>query len=113
MAADEDQGPDYRTVLAAERTYLAYVRTSLTLLAAGVAVVGVFPDAGYTGLRRVAGVVLVAIGILVGATSRGRWRAIDRAVADGRPIPPSRIDLPTVLGLVAAGTLALILVLVV
>ena len=39
----EDE-PDYRTSLAAERTYLAYVRTALALLAAGVAVAGALPD---------------------------------------------------------------------
>ncbi len=110
---DSDEGPDYRTALAAERTYLAYIRTSLALLAAGVAVVGVFPDAGYTGVRRVVGVILVVIGILIGATSRQRWAVIQRAINEGRPIPESRIEIPTVLGLVAAGILALVLVLVV
>ena len=54
--------PDYRMSLAAERTYLAYVRTSLALLAAGVAVVGVLPNAGHLPLRRATGLVLVARG---------------------------------------------------
>jgi len=45
--------------LAAERTYLAYVRTALALLAAGVAVVGALPDLGHEGLRRAIGVLLV------------------------------------------------------
>jgi putative membrane protein len=110
---DSEDGPDYRTALAAERTYLAYVRTSLTLLAAGVAVVGIFPDAGYTEIRRAAGVILVATGILVGATSRHRWKVIEQAIRDGRPIPASRVDVATVVGLVAAAVLALVLVLVV
>ncbi len=110
---DSDEGPDYRTVLAAERTYLAYIRTSLTLLAAGVAVVGVFPDAGHVELRRTAGVILVATGILVGATSRRRWKVIEGAIREGRPIPASRVDIATVVGLVAAAVIALVLVLVV
>lgn len=110
---DSDDGPDYRTALAAERTYLAYIRTALTLLAAGVAVVGVFPDAGHIELRRTAGVILVATGILVGATSRRRWKVIERAIIDGLPIPASKIDIATVVGLVAAAIIALILVLVV
>jgi len=46
-----DDEPDYRMSLAAERTYLAYVRTALALLAAGVAVAGALPDAGHEGLR--------------------------------------------------------------
>ena len=66
--------PDYRVSLAIERTYLAYVRTSLALLAAGVAVVGAFPDAGYVVLRRTIGLVLVLAGLVLAPGARGRWR---------------------------------------
>ena len=79
-----DDEPDYRMSLAAERTYLAYVRTALALLAAGVAVAGALPDAGHEGLRRVMGVVLVLAGLLVGATARARWRAVDSSMRRGR-----------------------------
>jgi len=80
-----DDEPDYRMSLAAERTYLAYVRTALALLAAGVAVAGALPDAGHEGLRRVMGVVLVLAGLLVGATARARWRATPIARTGPRP----------------------------
>ena len=43
---DADQEPHYRLSLAAELTYLAYIRTSLALLAGRVAVVGALPDVG-------------------------------------------------------------------
>ena len=110
---DEGTEPDYRMSLAAERTYLAYVRTSLALLAGGVAVVGALPDAGYLGLRRVIGLVLVLAGLVVGGTARQRWRAVDAAMRRGEPLPPSRLAVPVGAGVVVAVLLALVLVLLV
>ena len=75
--------------LAAERTYLAYLRTGLALMAAGVGVAGALPDAGAEGLRRAIGVVLVLVGATVLATARHRWRAVDRAMRRGEPLPSS------------------------
>jgi putative membrane protein len=105
--------PDYRMSLAAERTYLAYVRTSLALLAAGVAVVGVLPDVGHEGLRRVMGLVLIATGLLVTATARLRWRAVDQAMRHGRPLPPAPVTAFLTAGTVVAAVLAVVLVLLV
>jgi putative membrane protein len=97
--------------LAAERTYLAYVRTSLTLIAAGVAVVGALPDAGQEELRRVIGVLLVALGVAVAATARQRWRSVTAAMRAGRPLPRGWVGFTLTAGMVAAGVLGLILVL--
>lgn len=105
--------PDYRMSLAAERTYLAYVRTALALLAAGVAVVGALPDAGHEGMRRVIGAVLVLTGLLVAVTARMRWREVDTAMRQGAPLPRARTSLPVAVGIVLAAVLALVLVLVV
>ena len=105
--------PDYRMSLAAERTYLAYVRTSLALLAAGVAVVGALPDAGHEGLRRVIGLVLVATGLLVTATARLRWRAVDQAMRHGRPLPRAPVTTVLTAGTLVAAALAVVLVLLV
>jgi putative membrane protein len=103
--------PDYRMSLAAERTYLAYVRTSLALTAAGVAVVGALPDLGQEGLRRVIGILLVALGVTVALTARNRWRAVTDAMRQGRPLPRGWVGLMLTGGMVAAGVLALVLVL--
>ena len=105
--------PDYRWSLAAERTYLAYVRTALALLAGGVAVVGVLPDAGYVVLRRAIGLLLVLAGLLVAATARGRWRHIDVAMRRGEPLPLSRTTVPVTLAVATAGVLAVVLVVLV
>ncbi len=73
--------------LAAERTYLAYLRTGLALLAAGVAVAGALPDAGALVLRRVIGVGLIVAGVGMLVTARTRWIAVDRAMRSGVPLP--------------------------
>jgi putative membrane protein len=75
--------------LAAERTYLAHIRTGLALVAGGVAAVGAFPDAGAEGLRRVLGIGLVVVGALVLGVARSRWKAVDRAMRLGAPLPQS------------------------
>ena len=108
-----DGEPDYRMSLAAERTYLAYVRTSLALLAAGVAVVGALPDVGHLGLRRVIGLVLVATGLLVTVMGRLRWRAVDRAMRRGDPLPREPVAAILTTGTVLAAVLAVVLVLLV
>jgi putative membrane protein len=77
--------------LAAERTYLAQLRTGLALVAAGVAVAGALPDAGAEVLRRVMGVVLVLLGGALVASARPRWKAVDQAVRTGQPLPPARV----------------------
>ena len=114
MPAPPPEGePDYRMSLAAERTYLAYVRTALALLAAGVAVAGALPDAGHENLRRMMGVVLVLAGLLVAATARARWRTVDAAMRRGTPLPHGRTPLALSAAVVIVALLALVLVLAV
>jgi uncharacterized membrane protein YidH (DUF202 family) len=63
---------DCRLSFASERTYLAYLRTSLALLATGIAVVGALPYAGHEGIRRWMGVALVIAGWeRIGGGARG------------------------------------------
>ena len=103
---------DYRMSLAAERTYLAYVRTALALLAGGVAVVGALPNAGHLELRRAIGLVLVVVGLGVALTARSRWRQIDEAMRRGEPLPRHGTPTLVTIGVVTAGVLAVVLVLV-
>ena len=106
-----DDEPDYRMSLAAERTYLAYVRTALALSAGGIAVVGALPTAKALVLRRVIGVVLVLLAILVASTARLRWLDVDKALRAGLPLPRSRTTLPLSIGVSVVGVLALVVVL--
>ena len=73
--------------LAAERTYLAYLRTALALMAAGIGVAGALPDAGGEPLRRAIGVVLVLAGGGLIVAARRRWVAVDQAMRRGEPLP--------------------------
>jgi putative membrane protein len=95
--------------LAAERTYLAYLRTGLAMTAAGVAVVAALPDAHAVILRRVLGAGLVLAGAVVFATARPRWAAVVRAMERGDPLP--RTSLMTLLAVVlTAGAVASLVV---
>ncbi|GAA1958592.1 hypothetical protein GCM10009798_17780 [Nocardioides panacihumi] len=111
LAAEEE--PDYRFTLANERTFLAWIRTALALVAGGVAV-GQVSATGDTG--RVL-VVLLAITCLVTALvlafgAPAHWRRSQAAIRRGLPLPGTRLIAVLVLAVVvlaAAGT-ALLLV---
>jgi putative membrane protein len=109
---DED-GPDYQLSLSAERTYLAYIRTALALLAGGVAAVGVLPDMGQLRLRRAIGVLLVLGGLYLAVVARRRWRTLDDAMRQRLPLPTSLTSLLVSAAMVGAGVLALVLVVVI
>jgi putative membrane protein len=104
--------PDYRMSLAAERTFLAYIRTGLALLAAGVGVVVAAPSTDHSTqeVRRVIGVALLVIGGVVLGAARPRWAAVDRAMRQGQPLPEAHIArlLGPLLVLIAAGAIAVV-----
>jgi putative membrane protein len=90
------EDPDYRFSLANERTFLAWIRTSLALLAGGVAVVQIVPSFDIPGARHILGIPLVLLSIAVAATSYRHWADSERALRLRRPLPLSM--LPWVLG---------------
>jgi putative membrane protein len=92
--------PDYRFTLANERTYLAWIRTALALVGAGIAVIRLLPPLPVPGAREVVGAALVLLGALVAANSHRRWRRVEQAIRTAVPLP--RMLLPAVL----AGTVA-------
>jgi putative membrane protein len=107
----EHQRPlDYRMSFAAERTYLAYIRTALALLATGVAVVGALPDAGHEGIRRIMGVALVSAGLVTAVGARSRWRRVEAIMASGGVLPRSAVDVMAVVAVVVAGVLGLVFI---
>lgn len=101
---------DYRLSFAAERTYLACLRTALALLAGGVAVVGAFPHAGQEDLRRVMGLVLVVSGLVTAIGARSRWKRVEVVMRHGGPLPRSAIDAVAVAAVVVVGLLSLVFI---
>ena len=110
VAADDGEEPDYRFTLANERTFLAWVRTALGLLAGGVAVrqlVDPFDVANAT-----TALALLAVGCSVVLVVGGylRWVAVQRAIRRGDDLPAARL-VPVVaaaLGLIAVVSFVLI-----
>lgn len=86
--------PDYRFTLANERTFLAWIRTSLALIAGGVAVVQLAPSLGERWIRVVLGAVLIVLALVLAGASHRRWYVNERAMRlqqSLRPTPLTRI----------------------
>lgn len=97
-AADRGSSPgpdvDARFSLASERTFLAWNRTALGLVAAGLAVTQLVEVDSSVG-RRLVGVPLIVAGATVAAFAHRRRVLVEQALAGGRPLPRTR--LPTLL----------------
>jgi putative membrane protein len=102
--------PDYRFTLANERTFLAWVRTSLAFIAAGVAVVQFVP--GLPVIRHAMGFVLIALGGVLAGVSYAHWERSERAMRLGERLPHSPIPriVAAVLALSAVAALVLTIV---
>lgn len=79
--------PDYRFTLANERTFLAWQRTALGLLAAAVAVVQFLPELAVPGLRHGLGAAVGALAMLTAGAGLRRWFQVDRAMRRDLPLP--------------------------
>ncbi|NJQ16494.1 YidH family protein [Streptomyces bohaiensis] len=94
----EGDTPDYRFSLANERTFLAWVRTGLALVAGGIAV-----DQFATGLtgpvRTVIAVVLLVGGAACAVRAVSHWVRCEVAMRRGEDLPESRFP-----ALLAVGT---------
>ncbi len=110
---DRDDGPDgpdllpgavdARFTLASERTMLAWLRLSLGLIAAGVAVLHLLEPWGNPAARNALGITLLAIGALTSIIGVLRWHEVNRALHRGGPLPgPWPIWALTVLMVAAA-----------
>lgn len=82
----DGQDPPYQSSLANERTFLSWIRTALSFLAAGIAL-----DVVDLSIPRVAqdavAVGLVILGLLCAVASWVRWGTTERAMRLNRSIP--------------------------
>lgn len=96
--------PDPRFTLANERTFLAWIRTSLALIAGGVAIDAVaLPLSG--PVRIATSAVLLLLGLALPVLAWWSWAATERALRLGRPLPGSVVTLPLAVGVGVVGLL--------
>ena len=108
----EGEEPDYRFSLANERTFLAWLRTGLALLAGSVALVQLVPPFRLSGARTVLGVLLAVLGLMMVCLAYTRWAANERAMRTGGKLsyPVSLPILAFALALVGALIVVLVAV---
>lgn len=96
--------PDPRFTLANERTFLAWVRTTLAMLAGAVALHSLgIPDSDW--LRDVLVAGLAVFGALVSVLAYRRWRRVERAMRLQEPLPRFGLGLVVTVVLVAVSVL--------
>jgi putative membrane protein len=108
--AEEGTDPDYRFTLANERTFLAWIRTSLALLAAAVALVQLVPPFDLPGARTVLGVIIALDGLAICVLAYRRWAGNERAMRHGQTLPHSPMLALLATSLAVVGLIVLVLV---
>lgn len=105
MSEHQERDVDYRFLLANERTFLAWIRTSLAIIAGGVALNEFVQVQRVQGLVSTIAIVTIALGALVALVGAAHWRATDHAMRAGLPIksPVALVVLGVALALIAAG----------
>ncbi|MDQ7903687.1 DUF202 domain-containing protein [Phytohabitans sp. ZYX-F-186] len=83
----EGEEPDYRFSLANERTFLAWIRTALALLAGAIAVIQFLPASALAGTRTVLAALLALAGSALPVAAYRRWARVQRAMRLGHGIP--------------------------
>jgi putative membrane protein len=97
----EGTEPDPRFSLANERTFLAWIRTSLALIAAGVALEALELPI-QPGLRIASSVLFIALGLLAAIQSWVGWARTERAMRRERALPGPTLGAVIALGLCVA-----------
>lgn len=111
MPSEDPPEIDYRFSLANERTFLAWIRTSLALLAGGVAAAKALDFQHELARWLVAGPPLVA-GALLAADAVQRWRVYEDAMRAGRKLPAARGLAALSIGLSVYGVVALLAIVI-
>jgi putative membrane protein len=110
---DPDSEPDPRFTLANERTFLAWSRTSLALVAAGLGVVQLLPPfRGVPSGRHVLGVPLIVLGAVIAVAAYLEMMRNQAALRRGAPLPRSilpRLLAATIAGVAAAAAIVVLL----
>jgi putative membrane protein len=106
-----DSEPDARFTFANERTFLAWTRTALAFIVAGLAIVQLLPPfPGVPWGRHALGIPLIVVGAVIAVVSYIQWTRSQQALRRGEPLP--RSALPRILAITIA-TMAVVSAIVV
>ena len=109
MASGVD--PDPRFTFANERTFLAWIRTSLALLAAGVGLEAFAGEALAPSLRHLLAAALLVAGASLALTAFSRWLRSERALRERRSLPGLGVAPVLAVGVALCGLAVLVSVL--
>lgn len=90
-AAGESE-PDARYTFANERTFLAWTRTALAFIVAGLGIVQLLPPfPGVPWGRHLLGVPLIVLGAIIAVVGYFQWMSNQRALRRGEPLHRSPV----------------------
>jgi putative membrane protein len=111
--AGDGTEPDPRFTFANERTFLAWSRTALALVVAGLGVVQLLPPFPRVPWgRHVLGVPLIVFGAVVAVVAYGEWVKSQRALRLDQPLPRSVMPLLLAAVITVIAVIAAVVVLV-
>ena len=102
--------PDPNLSLANERTFLAWIRTALGLIALGIGVATFVSTQLDRRLALVLAAGLIVIGGAIAGASWMRWLAVERALREHHGIPLPRMGLALAFGISLMAAVALVAV---
>ena len=102
--------PDYRFTLANERTFLAWLRTGLALLAGAVSLASLVHHFGPKPLRIGITALLLVLSLTVTVGAYVRWDRAERALRENRPLPIDPLPRLIVIGVAVIIVAAAVLV---
>jgi len=101
----EGDEPDYRFSLANERTFLAWIRTALAVLAGGILLEQFATRLEPRGLLSLIAVLLALLATALAAGAYLRWRSNEIAMRHAAPLPATAGIPLLAAGLLAVGAL--------
>ncbi|MBB1042083.1 MULTISPECIES: DUF202 domain-containing protein [unclassified Dietzia] len=107
----DGEEPDPRFTLANERTFLAWIRTSLGLMAGAVAMEAFAGDEIPEFIRTPLACVLLVMAALLATVSFRRWLRIEASMRHNDPLPVPQASILLVLGIAIGAVLLLVAIL--
>ena len=112
QASDDGTEPDPRFTFANERTFLAWSRTALALVVAGLGIVQLLPPfPGVPWGRHALGVPLIVFGAVVAVIAYREWTRNQWAMRHEQPLPRSVMPVVMTVIIAAMGVVSAVVVL--